>query len=58
MKEGDPVRLKDMPDITAVVVTYPRAIGRKSRRIKVRDQDGVERWVPEEDLEPHADQNR
>lgn len=52
MKEGDPVRLKDMPDITGVIVTYPRAIGRKSRRVKVRDQDNVERWVEEEDLEP------
>jgi len=53
MKEGDPVRLKDNHDITAVVVTYPRAIGRKNRRVKVRDQDNVERWIAEEDLEPH-----
>jgi NADH/NAD ratio-sensing transcriptional regulator Rex len=55
MKEGDSVRLKDNHDITAVVVTYPRAIGRKNRRIKVRDQDNVERWIAEEDLEPHVE---
>lgn len=58
MKEGDSVRLKDNHDITAVVVTYPRAIGRKNRRVKVRDQDNVERWIAEEDLELHADTSR
>lgn len=53
MKEGDSVRLKDNHDITATVISVPRMIGRKNRRVKVRDQDNVERWIAWDDLEPH-----
>ena len=51
MKEGSQVRLKDAPDITATIVQMPRSIGRKNKRAKVRDENGVERWLPLEDLE-------
>lgn len=51
MKEGDTVRLRSAPEITAVVVKMPRMIGRKNRRVLVRDDDGLERWLGLDELE-------